>query len=167
MKLLMCAGLVVLSGLASAMAGTPAPSSLEARLRHVEDKAAIERVLLEYGRTLDARDFAAYAALFATDGEWKGALGTFKGPRDIQVAMERLFANAATDIPRGRNFHVMSNFLIDVQGDRASARSHFVFYKMDGNKPVAEVAGRYEDILVRSNGTWKFQQRNALSPGDP
>jgi hypothetical protein len=36
---------------------------------------------------------------------------------------------------------------------------------MEGNKPNATVAGRYEDILVRVNGAWKFQQRNALPPG--
>lgn len=142
----------------------PAPASIEARLRRIEDEAAIARLLHAYGRTLDARDFAAYAALFAAEGEWRGALGTFKGPKDIQAAMERIFAGA-TDIPQGSNFHVMSNFVIDVQGDRATARSMFVFYRMEGNKPVGEVAGRYEDELVRVGGVWKFQVRNALPPG--
>jgi len=159
--------LLVLSGFAAVPATGADASSVEARLRRLEDEAAISRLLLEYGRTLDARDFAAYAALFAADGEWKGALGTFKGPREIQTAMERLFANAATDIPKGQNFHVMSNFIITVSGDRGTARSHFVFYKMEGNKPLAEVAGRYEDTLVRVAGAWKFQQRNALPPGNP
>lgn len=139
-------------------------ATLEARLRRLEDEKAIAGVLLEYGRALDARDFAAYAALFAADGEWKGAMGTFKGPRAIQTEMERIFANAK-DIPKGQNFHAMSNFVIDVQGDRATAKSVFVFYQMEGNKPNATVAGRYEDILVRVGGVWKFQQRNALPPG--
>jgi hypothetical protein len=164
------AGLLLLSGIVTgtpAMAAGPssqAPTSMEARLRRMEDTEAIGRVLLEYGRTLDARDFAAYAALFAPEGEWKGALGAYKGPKDIQEAMERIFANA-TDIPKGNNFHVMSNFIIDVRGDRASARSMFVFYRMEGSKPVAEVAGRYEDVLVRVGDAWKFLQRNALPPG--
>lgn len=149
---------------AAAAEFVPAPASIEARLQRMEDEAAIGRVLLEYGRTLDARDFAAYAALFAAEGEWKGALGTFKGPKDIQAAMERIFAGA-TDIPKGSNFHVMSNFIIDVQGERATAQSMFVFYRMEGNKPMAEVAGRYEDVLVRVGGAWKFLQRNALPPG--
>lgn len=139
-------------------------AAMAARLQKVEDERAIERLLLEYGRTLDARDFAAYAALFAPEGEWKGALGTYKGPKEIQAAMERIFANAA-DIPKGQNFHVMSNFDIKVQGDRATARSFFVFYQMDGNKPNATVAGRYEDTLVRIGGAWRFLQRNALPPG--
>jgi hypothetical protein len=91
-------------------------------------------------------------------------MGTFTGPKDIQESMQRIFA-AATDIPKGSNFHVMSNFLIDVQGDRATAKSMFVFYRMEGSKPVAEVAGRYEDVLVRIGGEWKFLERNALPPG--
>jgi hypothetical protein len=145
-------------------ANLPAPGAVEARLRRMEDEAAIENLLLEYGRTLDARDFAAYGALFAAEGEWKGAMGTFKGPKVIQAEMERIFAGA-TDIPKGKNFHAMSNFDITVQGDRATAKSMFVFYTMDGNKPVANVAGRYEDVLVRIGGVWKFLQRNALPPG--
>jgi hypothetical protein len=142
-----------------------APTTIESRVQRIEDQHAIERLLLDYGRSLDARDFVAYAALFAPTGEWQGALGIYKGPRDIQAAMEKIFTDAATDIPKGRNFHVMSNFSIDVQGDRATARSSFIFYKLEGSKPVAEVAGRYEDVLVRINGAWKFQQRTALGPG--
>ncbi len=160
---LLC-GLIVLSGVCAPLAFAAQPDSTEARLRQLEDEAAIGRLLLEYGRTLDARDFAAYAALFAPQGAWKGAMGTFTGPRQIQSEMERIFAGA-TDIPRGSNFHVMSNFIIDVQGDRATAKSMFVFYRMEGSKPVAEVAGRYEDVLVRIDGAWKFLERNALPPG--
>ncbi len=120
--------------------------------------------MLEYGRTLDARDFSAYAALFAADGIWKGAQGAYKGPGEIQTQMEKIFTDAAADIPKGQNFHVMSDFVIDVQGDRATARSKFIFYKLDGRKPVAEVAGRYEDVLIRVGGAWKFLSRTALGP---
>jgi 3-phenylpropionate/cinnamic acid dioxygenase small subunit len=141
------------------------PATIEARLQRMEDQAAIERLLVDYGRTLDNRDFAAYSKLFAANGEWKGALGSYKGPAAIRAAMEKIFTDAAADIPKGRNFHVMSNFVIDIQGDRATAKSSFIFYKMDGNKPQPEVAGRYEDLLIRENGAWRFLQRSALGPG--
>lgn len=133
--------------------------------QRIEDRIAIERLLVEYGRTLDNRDFAAYSHLFAENGEWKGALGSYRGPAAIQAAMEKIFTDAAADIPKGKNFHVMSNFVIDVQGDRATASSMFIFYKLDKSKPEAAVAGRYEDILVREKGVWRFLQRNALPPG--
>jgi ketosteroid isomerase-like protein len=160
------AGLIML-GFTSGLSAAAAPAPLEQRTQRLEDQQAIERLLLDYGRTLDNRDFAAYAQLFARQGEWKGALGTFRGPAAIQVAMEKSFNSAAAiaDIPKGSNFHVMSNFIIDVQGDRATASSMFIFYKMDKNAPVAAVAGRYEDVLIRENGTWRFLQRSALPPG--
>lgn len=144
-----------------------AAASAPASLQRVADQLAIERLLKEYGRTLDNRDFAAYAALFARDGEWKGALGSYRGPAAIQAAMEKIFKDAAADIPKGSNFHVMSNFIIDVQGDRATAHSTFIFYKLNKSVPEAAVAGRYEDILIRENGEWRFLLRNALPVVSP
>jgi hypothetical protein len=79
--------------------------------------------------------------------------------------MEKIFTAAAADIPKGQNFHVMSNFLIDVQGDHATALSSFIFYKLNGILPVPAVAGRYEDELVREDGAWRFLRRTALPPG--
>jgi 3-phenylpropionate/cinnamic acid dioxygenase small subunit len=157
--------------LAGALLATAGPAALaaspgiEARLQLIEDRTAIETLLLDYGRTLDNRDFAAYSQLFAADGEWKGALGTYKGPAAIRTAMEKIFTDAAADIPKGKNFHVMSNFAIEIRGDQATARSTFIFYKMEGSKPQAEVAGRYEDSLIREKGVWRFKQRTALPPG--
>ncbi len=149
-----------------ASAAAPAAATAAARLQAIEDRMAIERLLVEYGRTLDNRDFAAYSHLFAANGEWKGALGTYKGPAAIQAAMEKIFTDAAAaDIPKGKNFHVMSNFVIDVQGDRATASSLFIFYKMDKSEPDPAVAGRYEDTFIRENGVWRFLQRTALPPG--
>ena len=157
-------GLLVLAcGFPGFAPAAPPPS--DARMQQMEDRLAIEHLLTEYGRTLDSRDFAAYSRLFAVDGEWKGALGTYRGPAAIQAAMEKIFTDAAADIPKGKNFHVMSNFDISVQGDRATARSMFIFYKMEGSKPEAAVAGRYEDILIRENGAWRFLRRTALPAG--
>jgi 3-phenylpropionate/cinnamic acid dioxygenase small subunit len=161
---------VAVLALAGAMPGLTAaatPATIESRTQRLEDHQAIERLLLEYGRTLDSRDFAGYSQLFAKDGEWKGALGTFRGPAAIKAAMEKSFNSAAAlaDIPKGSNFHVMSNIVINVHDDRATASSMFIFYKVEKNAPVAAVSGRYEDQLIRENGVWRFLQRSALPPG--
>jgi len=161
------AALLVIAGTIPtlASAATPAAATADARMQAIEDRMAIERLLVEYGRTLDNRDFAAYSHLFSAKGEWKGALGSYRGPAAIQTAMEKIFTDAAADIPKGKNFHVMSDFVIDVQGDRATASSRFIFYKLDKSEPKPAVAGRYEDILIRENGAWRFLQRSALPPG--
>ena len=77
----------VLAGLGDVFA--QATPSLEQRLKQFEDKAEIEQLLLDYGRHLDARDFAAYASLFAQDGEWVGGFGKVAGPANIKAFMEK------------------------------------------------------------------------------
>src|SRR4029077_16243013 len=93
------------------------------RIQRIEDRAEIEQLLLNYGRHLDARDFKAYSQLFAKDGVWQGGMGTGQGPAAIQAFMEKALpgANAAP------NFCVLSNFVIDVNGDSATAWSRWMF----------------------------------------
>jgi hypothetical protein len=141
--------------------------SLAARIQRLEDIEEIRTVLLNYGRFLDARDFGAYSRLFAKNGEWVGGFGSVEGPAAIQGFMEK-------NIPgpnKGNTYHLLSNFVIDVQGDTASAWSRwaFVIPGADG-KPVIAQGGHYDDKFVRENGHWKFQRRVApvdIPPLDP
>ena len=154
--------------LAAAFAATHAASppnkeSLEARVQRIEDRAAIERVLLEYGRSLDNRDFVTYSHLFASNGEWSGTLGSYRGPAAIQAAMEKSFASA-TDIPKGANYHLLTNFIVDIDGDHARAESKWAFVTLEEKKPPqVAAAGRYLDTLIRENGEWKFLRRVAVA----
>lgn len=144
-------------------ASPPNKESLEARVQRIEDRTAIERLLMEYGRSLDNRDFATYSRLFASNGEWSGTLGTYRGPAAIQAAMEKSFSSA-TDIPKGANFHLLTNAIIDVDGDRATAESKWAFVTLEEKKPPQiAFAGRYQDTLIRENGQWKFLRRVALA----
>jgi uncharacterized protein (TIGR02246 family) len=139
-------------------AGPVEDRGLAPRVQLIEDTAAIERLLLEYGRTLDARDFQAYSRLFAKDGVWSGGMGTVQGPVAIQAFMEKAIPGPNS----GHSFHLLSNFVIDVQGETATAwsRWQFVVPGPDGKPNVAQ-AGRYEDTLVREEGRWKFRRRVA------
>ena len=65
--------------------------SLAARLQRFEDKDEIQALLLDYGRYLDARDFAGYASLFAKDGQWIGGFGTVAAA-DIKPSWKRRWA---------------------------------------------------------------------------
>lgn len=38
--------------------------------------------------------------------------------------------------------------------------------RIEGSRPEAALAGRYDDTLVRENGTWKFLERVAAPPVD-
>jgi hypothetical protein len=139
-----------------AVAQTPTAA---ARIQRLEDIEEIRTLLLDYGRLLDARDLPAYSRLFAKDGEWVGGFGSAKGPAAIQAFMEK---NLGTGPNRGNTYHILSNFVIDVQGDKATAWSRWAYITpaADG-KPVINQGGHYDDTLVRENGHWKFQRRVA------
>ncbi len=144
---------------ATALAAPPA-ASIEARLQRVEDQLAIQRVLIEYGRFLDAKDYASYAALFARDGEWIGGFGRFKGPAAIQAMLEDKLGKAAPGYINKSSYHLMSSPLITVTGDTATAESRYLFFTASpDNKPIPTLAGRYVDQFVREPGGWKIERR--------
>ena len=153
--------LLALALLAPALAlAAPPPASIEARLQRVEDQLAIQRVLIEYGRFLDAKEYASYAALFARDGEWIGGFGRFTGPAAIQAMLEDKLGKAAPGYINRSSYHLMSSPLITVTGDTATAESRYLFFTASpDNKPIPTLAGRYVDQFVRQAGAWKIQRR--------
>jgi uncharacterized protein (TIGR02246 family) len=130
--------------------------SVAARLKVFEDKAEIEALLLDYGRHLDNRDFAGYASLFAKDGQWIGGFGTVPAA-DIKAFMEKAMGTQNT----AKNYHLLSNFVITVNGDAATAWSRWAFVVPGQQGATIAQAGRYDDELVRENGRWKFKKRVA------
>jgi ketosteroid isomerase-like protein len=150
---------IVVSGILTVALLAPLRAQSDsARLKRLEDVQEIQTLLFNYGRNLDARDFKAYSLLFAKDGVWSGGMGTIQGPAAIQVFMEKAIPgpNAV------HNFHILSNFVIDVTGDTATAWSRWMFMVPGpNNTAVAAQSGRYEDTLAREDGKWKFKRRVA------
>jgi len=138
--------------------------SLAARLQRFEDKEEIQNLLLDYGRHLDARDFRAYSLLFARDGEWVGGFGSVKGPANIQTFMEK---NMGTRPNTAHNYHLLSNFVITVNGDTATAWSRWAFVVPGAQGAAISQAGRYDDTLVREDWHWRFQRRVASNDTAP
>ena len=144
-----------------AAAQAPAPAgaaSREARLQQLLDKEEIQQVLLDYGRHLDDRDFGAYSRLFTRDGEWVGGFGSVKTPAGIQAFMEK---NMGTGPNTAKNYHLLSNFVISVNGDTATAWSRWAFVVPGAQGAAISQAGRYDDTFVREDGRWKFKRRMA------
>jgi len=141
-------------------------SSVEARLKVIEDERQIQDLLIEYGHDLDTRDYVAYGKLFAKNGTWDGSLGLHKGPEDITAMLAQPKSGRTPppfDPKNVQSFHLMTNLVIHVEGDRATARSKWTFFtKSTDNKPVPTLSGHYQDTLIREDGQWKFLSRVAL-----
>jgi len=160
---------VVLAVLPLQLFAAESASDSESRLRVLEDREAIRALLVEYGRTLDARDFKGFSELFASGvGEWNGGMGVARGPESIRKLMEQTIGNntSGTNSP---NFHIFSNETINMNGDRATALSKWAFV-VQGNdgRPQWVYLGHYDDIFLREEGRWKFLQRKVTSdiPGE-
>lgn len=140
-----------------------AATGLEARVQRLEDEAAIRNLLVEYGHDLDTLDLVAYSKLFAKEGTWKGGIGSAKGPEGILAMLQKATAKAPPYDPnKVRSFHLMTNFFIQVDGDRAKARSKWTFIgRSADNKIEPRLAGHYDDTFIREDGKWKFLSREA------
>jgi ketosteroid isomerase-like protein len=171
-------GAVVLPLLSHAQNASGA-QSLEERLRAVEDRLAIEQVLMRYAAALNTDDADGYVSLFTPDATFElrrqsgepPFLGPFKG-RD--ALRKQWFPDAPTSTSRGTRFgpmrHVTTNYEIDVTGDTATVRAFFIEVVSNGantppgsNPPTIHAMGRYEDELVRVDGRWLFSKRVVIT----
>lgn len=143
------------------MGTNPTAATLQAQVQRLEDIEEIRGLLVEYGRTLDRRDFAACAQLFGAAGAWVGEMdvGSAKGPARVRAMLEKNIGAAPRREPTAAH-HIMTNMAIDVDGDSATAWSRWLFVTAspDG-KPVPVLSGHYDDVLMREDGCWKFHQR--------
>lgn len=136
--------------------------SVEARVQALEDTEEIRRVLLDYCRFMDGKEFAACAALFAQDGEFVVPFGSSRGPEAIEATMEGM-RGRDVGAEAGDDFHISTNHIIDVEGDTATSTSFFLFTTVsDDGWPQTPGFGHYEDVLTREDGRWRFQSRKVL-----
>jgi len=137
--------------------------ALTARVQALEDREAIRTLWAEYGRTLDARDFTAFAQLFARDGEFVGGGSPAKGREAIGAFLEKAIG---TNYPnsKGRNFHLYFNESIDLRGDEGTgvSKGGFVMATSDNTKADFLLLATYRDQFVREDGRWKFKRREVV-----
>jgi hypothetical protein len=139
------------------------------RLQILEDREAIRHLLEKYIEFNESRDYRAYSGLFASNGELKLRRGGATGPANIFEFMQTNFGAPLSANSMLRDAaHVLSNVIIEVDGDAAIAHSRWALLspsKEDGTPRVAQ-SGFYTDKLVREKGEWKFLQR-VVTPGIP
>jgi hypothetical protein len=120
----------------------------------LEDKEAIRELFSEYCFRMDEFRFTELGELFTEDGEWIAPYARARGPAEIAALMAR-------NIPaEPRRKHYIMNSLIQLDGDRATARtSYLVILQAAGAGLVPSVAGTYMDALMRTPDGWRFRER--------
>jgi uncharacterized protein (TIGR02246 family) len=121
------------------------------------DEAAIARLLVTYADALDDRDLDTVAACFTP-----GARASYSG-RELAPGVDAIVAHLRGLERFLATTHQVSNVVVDVapDGRRAHVRSTAVAWLVaPGDPPPLLVRGlRYEDDLVRDDGTWRIDRR--------
>ena len=135
--------------------------SLAARVQVLEDREAIRKLILDYGTYHDHRDYRSLAALFAKNGVWESGMGRGEGPDGVFKLMDDTIGH--NPLPEGSGtFHLLTNDRIEVDGNRASAVTKWLYVTPgDNGAPNAAILGHYDDEFIREDGVWKFLRRQA------
>jgi len=137
-------------------------ATIEDRLQRLEDLNEIRHLFLDYGRYLDRKEFESCSKLFAEKGEFVLPFDTVVGPDAVRDVMSSMLGRDLAVEP-GKDMHVFANPSIELDGDRATATSFWIYVTPDAEGfPQIAQFGHYEDVLVRENGRWRFGYRNAL-----
>ncbi len=127
------------------------------RLRRLEDKQALEALLVSYTRSCDDRDWPRYRSLFILEAEidYTGAYGR-SGRRDkIADWIEALMSGPALQ----HSQHLLSNIEITLEGDQAAGRADYlnpdVFARPAGRELLVN-GGIYDFTAVRTDEGWRF-----------
>jgi len=132
-------------------------------LQALLDKQHIAELLTRYLRSVDRGDVATLRACYLP-GATEDHGGLFAGPAQDYVDS----IAAALTHPRARTSHNMTNLLIDLDGDVATAESYCVTFariKADGQYYHSFTGARMIDRLERRDGdprTWGIAHRQLL-----
>lgn len=118
------------------------------------DHEAIGRLVARYCHLLDEGRWDEFATLWAEDAEFVLQGQTTSGRHAIRESIE------ASQPAERRGRHLTVNLEVEVEGDRATNESDFMFWAKDREgRPRLMFLGRYTDALVRADGAWRFARR--------
>lgn len=120
------------------------------------DRDAIVDVLVRYATGIDRKDWPLFRTCFTDDVV--ADYGTFGRWSDIDTLTDWMIA---AHVEMSQTVHSMSNFVVDVTGDTATACSyvHAVLVRGDDSGRWMEAVGHYDDELRRTEAGWRISRR--------
>lgn len=115
------------------------------------DRDAIRDLLARYTYYGDRGRIEQLAACFAADGKIEYPGASARGPAAIAATLTSGERNPAITFVR----HHITNPLIELAGETATARSYFAVHSDNG----PDHSGTYDDKLVRTAEGWRFAHR--------
>jgi 3-phenylpropionate/cinnamic acid dioxygenase small subunit len=123
----------------------------------LEEKEEIRDLLYRYCYSLDNQRFDEIGEMFTEDGVMHSLLVVKAEGRQAVVDFLTRAVPKKGEGPARK--HCTVNTLIRLDGDRATASSYMLFFREADTGIMTASAGRYEDILVKEGGAWRFKLR--------
>ena len=136
-----------------------------AALQRIQERTAIQTLIVSYGTALDTLDADGYAGVFTEDAVLDVAGNVRKGRQQIREIITGLQKtrddNKAKGTPSAALYHVISNTAIDILSNtEARHHSYWQTVRVGANNQITVGAtGKYEDMLVKRSGQWMIQSR--------
>lgn len=133
------------------------------QMSEVEDRLKIHDLLARYTSAVDDWNEEEVLACFTEDGVLETPL--LEG-RFARREGQRKFISAGRSRGQGRQTrHLFSNLHIQLDSERATARSYLVVYSTRNGKTELAVTGRYDCRLRKLSDRWFFEYCGVLIDG--
>ncbi len=131
---------------------------MDETIQWLKDKADIQDTILKYATGIDTRDWDLYRSIFADEVEMD--FSSYSGQPASVVTGDQWVQGVQAMLPGfDATQHVLTNFVIDVDGDKAVATvymkaEHFIA-NTDGDNSHT-LGGYYTHKLQRTESGWKI-----------
>lgn len=131
--------------------------SLEYRVRRLEDRFAINDLVVSYATLLDDAQWDALGELFTEDG-------VFSSPNSNTVGRAAVVANfRAKHAPYPVTWHDPHGIVVEIDDDDSARGTVIGYAELAGPDSTIVTSIRYHDDYRREGGRWRFARRHVLS----
>ncbi|MGK0477942.1 MAG: ketosteroid isomerase-like protein [Ilumatobacter sp.] len=129
-------------------------SELEARVQRIEDRWAINDLLVNYSTTTDDHDIGGLAELYTEDAVFQGVAGQIDGRAGIADYYEQRLASF------GASYHIPYTHKVDFVSDTEARGLTLGATEVSLEGQAFWVAMRYYDHYIKgADGNWRFRER--------
>ena len=122
---------------------------------------AIRNLIARMAHAAGSGEIADYAEMTVADAYWQLPSGDpLIGHAAILEGASARRASGAVGPGTGTR-HMITTTWVEVVGDSARARSHWLFVGNTATGPVLHLAGSYADTFRRTDAGWRFTKRIA------
>lgn len=122
------------------------------------DRDEILALTIGYATAIDSRQYELLSTVFTADADLDyGEVGHWTGAAEVTEFMDLAHAGAA------HTLHRMSNQVIAVDGDSATARTYVDALILGADGSGVNAIGYYDDEVVRAADGWRIGKRTFTS----